>query len=210
MQIREILENKHVTFCFGRLNPPHFGHEGLLKTVKDNAEETGGDWYIFASKSHDNKKNPLDYETKVQWLLKLFPWIEGHLIVDPTIRTILQAADWLRSQGYTSATLVAGEDDMETMGNLLKAYNGKESSHGEYRFDPLNFRISPRLTSATNARAAAENGDEAAFQKATRVDSKAKVNGMTLFQATQKGLEKPVKVPKAKAAPKTKTPKNPK
>jgi len=47
----------HVSFSFGRMNPPHYGHEGLIKTLQSVAKN--GAWALFLSKSQDAKKDPL-------------------------------------------------------------------------------------------------------------------------------------------------------
>jgi len=72
MKIKNLFEedgDKHVTFCFGRFNPPTLGHEQVFKTMKS----MGGDMKIFTSQSQDKKKNPLDYSTKINFLRKMFP-----------------------------------------------------------------------------------------------------------------------------------------
>ena len=177
----------HVSFCFGRMNPPHYGHEGVIKTVQATAK--GGAWAIFVSKSHDNKKNPLPYETKLKWILTLYPQTQGHLVEDPSIKTVLAAAAHLYNKGFRSATFIAGEDDMVQMRKLLEDYNGVEGkSHGSYKFEPLSFVESPRLTSATNARQAATDNNPEAFEMATRVKSNITVDGKTLFQAVRQGM----------------------
>ena len=85
---------KHVAFAFGRFNPPTIGHKKLIDTVVDAAD--GGDFYIFTSQSQDPDKNPLDYQTKVSFLKKLFPSIQNKIVYDMTIKNVLQAADKLR------------------------------------------------------------------------------------------------------------------
>jgi cytidyltransferase-like protein len=190
MKLREIFEapknKKHVVFCFGRMNPPHYGHLSLISAVANNADKS--DWFVFTSKSQDRKKNPLPYASKIAWLRRLFPQLGKHLVTDPTIKTYLQAAAYLYSQGYTSATFVAGDDDLAQMQEPLEQYNGVRSRHGEYNFQPLTFVANPRETSATNARTAAIEGDEEAFIKATGVASDITVDGLSLFQATRAGL----------------------
>ena len=56
MLLRELFEggSKHVTFCFGRFNPPTLGHDQVFKTMKSQ----GGEMRIFTSMSQDKKKNP--------------------------------------------------------------------------------------------------------------------------------------------------------
>ena len=190
MKLREIFEaskdKKHVVFCFGRMNPPHYGHGSLITKVQTTAGK--GDWFIFTSKSQDPKKNPLPYRDKLSWLHALFPALGKHLVPNPEIRTYLQAAAYLYAQGYTSATFIAGDEDMELMQLTLEKYNGVESKHGVYNFQPLQFVTNPRETSATSARQAAISGNEEAFAQATQVSSDLTVNGLTLFQAVRQGM----------------------
>jgi hypothetical protein len=200
MKLREIFEapkqGKHVVFCFGRMNPPHYGHGSLINKVQTTAGK--GDWFIFTSKSQDPKKNPLPYKDKLAWLRTLFPILSAHLIPNPEIRTYLQAAAYLYAQGYTSATFIAGDADMPMMQPTLEKYNGVESKHGVYNFQPLNFIENVKQTSATSARAAAENNDKEAFAQATQVSNELTVNGMTLFQAVRQGMgieDEPEKAP---------------
>ena len=177
---------KHASFCFGRMNPPHYGHKSLFGAVEANAN--GGDWFVFTSKSHDKKKNPIPYPEKVEWIKTLNPKLGSHFVTDPSIKTFLQAAAWLYSQGYTSATFVAGDEDMPAMQPPLEQYNGVQSAHGFYDFKPFNFYENPRETSATSARQAAIDNDPKAFAAATKVPSTLTVNGKTLFQAVRFGL----------------------
>lgn len=178
--------NPHVAFAFGRMNPPHYGHEGLINTLASVAKK--GSWALFLSKSQDAKKNPLTYEQKLKWVKTLYPQTQGHLVEDPSIKTFLQAAAYLYDKGFRSATFVAGEDDMASMRPVLEQYNGKQVAHGFYHFEPLSFMESPRLTSATNAREAAKSGDPEAFERATRVPSNITVDGKTLMQAVRIGM----------------------
>jgi len=176
----------HISFFFGRLNPPHFGHQGLIQTTITSAKN--GAWAGFLSKSQDKKKNPLPYDLKLRWLYTLYPETKGHIVEDPNIKTFLQAAAYLYEKGFRSATFVAGEDDMASMRPVLEQYNGKEVAHGFYKFEPLTFVESPRLTSATNAREAAKSGDADAFERATQVPQNIMVDGKTLMQAVRIGL----------------------
>jgi len=178
--------NPHIAFAFGRMNPPHFGHEGLINTLASVAKK--GSWALFLSKSQDAKKNPLTYDQKVKWVKALYPQTQGHLVEDPSIKTFLQAAAYLYDKGFRSATFVAGEDDMASMRPVLEQYNGKQVAHGFYHFEPLSFMESPRLTSATNAREAAKSGDPEAFERATRVPPNIMVDGKTLMQAVRIGM----------------------
>lgn len=193
MRIKQLFEddnNKHVTFCFGRFNPPTLGHKQVFDTMK----EVGGDMQIFTTLSHDRKKNPLEYNTKIDFLKKMFPRYSEFVMNVPTLNTIMKIASYLYDQGYRHATFVSGSDRMEGFKDLLRTYNGVEGkSHGYYKFETLNFVSSGQREdggeglagiSATAARSAAENNDLAAFAKATGAGE----NIEDLFHAVRKGM----------------------
>ena len=124
---------KHVAFAFGRFNPPTVGHKKLIDTVVDASN--GGDFYIFTRQSQDPDKNPLDYQTKVNFLKKLFPDIQDKIIYDVSIKNVLQAADKLKANGYTAATFVCGSDRVPEFTKLLNTWNGMDKTP---RFGVLN------------------------------------------------------------------------
>ena len=124
---------KHVAFAFGRFNPPTVGHKKLIDTVVDASD--GGDFYIFTSQSQDPDKNPLDYQTKVNFLKKLFPDIQDKIVYDVSIKNVLQAADKLKANGYTAATFVCGSDRVPEFTKLLNTWNGMDKTP---RFGVLN------------------------------------------------------------------------
>jgi len=192
MLLLELFEagTKHVTFCFGRMNPPTIGHKQVLDTMKSQ----GGDMRIFVSQTQDKKKNPLDYATKIKFIKEMFPEYAGDVIDNAGLNTIGKVASYLHEQGYNSATFVAGSDRLEDMKNLLTQYNGVEGkAHGYYKFEVLDFVSSGERedgaegvagVSASGARAAAANNDFEAFQEATGAGELAK----PLFSAVRKGM----------------------
>ena len=192
MRFIDLLEDgvKHVTFCFGRMNPPTVGHEQVFKTMKS----VGGDYKIFLSQTQDPKKNPLDYSTKIKFVKAMFPEHASHVIDDSRLNTIVKVADWLYNSGYTHATFVAGSDRLEPMKQLLTQYNGVEGkAHGFYKFETLDFKSSGDREdgaegvagiSASNARAAAANNDFEAFKASTGAGQYA--DG--LFKAVRAGM----------------------
>ena len=60
-----------LTVAFGRFNPPHAGHLQLMDTAAAAAAEEESDYLIVPSRSNDPKKNPLDADTKVAFMLSL-------------------------------------------------------------------------------------------------------------------------------------------
>ncbi len=192
MKLNELFEagSKHVTFVFGRMNPPTLGHKQLL----DTAKSVGGDYKIFLSQTQDKKKNPLDYSTKIKFVKQMFPEHAAHIVDDAGLNTIVKVASHLYDQGYTDATFVAGSDRLEDMKKLLDAYNGIEGkAHGYYKFGVLDYKSSGDREdgaegvagiSASNARAAAANNDLEAFKDSTGAGDLAK----PLFAAVRKGM----------------------
>jgi hypothetical protein len=192
MFLRELFEqgNKHVTFCFGRMNPPTVGHEQVFKTM----EAQGGEMRIFVSQSQDAKKNPLDYGTKIKFIKAMFPEYASSVVDNAGLNTIVKVASHLFDQGYTTATFVAGSDRLEEMKKLLTAYNGVDGkSHGYYKFEMLDFVSSGERedgaegvagVSASGARLAAANNDFEGFKEATGAGELAN----PLYDAVRKGM----------------------
>lgn len=174
MLLRELFEdnNKHVTFCFGRMNPPTIGHEQVFKTMSS----VGGDVKIFLTQTQDKKSNPLNYEDKIDFVRKIFPKYADNVVEDRNLNTIGKVASYLYDQGYRNATFVGG-DDRADLFQILKQYNGVEGkAHGYYNFDLLDFKSSgsreddaPGIAgiSATKAREAAAGGDLNKFAATT-------------------------------------------
>ena len=183
-------ETKHVTFCFGRMNPPTIGHAEVFKTMSSQ----GGEMKIFVSQSQDKKKNPLDYATKIKFIKEMFPQYAKDVVENAGLNTIGKVASYLHEQGYNAVTFVAGSDRLEDMKNLLTQYNGVEGkAHGFYKFDVIDFASSGDRedgaegvagVSASGARAAAANNDFEGFQEATGAGELAK----PLFAAVRKGM----------------------
>lgn len=192
MKLRELFEaaDKHIAFCFGRMNPPTVGHKQLLDTVAG----VGGDYKIFVSQTQDKKKNPLDYGTKIGFMKAMFPEYSSNIVEDAGLNTVVKVAAYLYAQGYRHATFVAGSDRLEDMSKLLKDYNGVEGkSHGFYKFETLDFKSSGDREdgaegvagiSASGARLAAANGDMKAFAEATGAGQYTE----KLYTAVRKGM----------------------
>lgn len=188
--ITEAQEDKHVTFCFGRMNPPTIGHAQVFKTMA----EQGGDYKIFLSKSQDKKENPLPYNEKIEFVKKIHPEYADHIVEDSSVNTALVAASYLYNLGYTSATFVAGSDRIGQFQKLLAQYNGVEGkAHGYYKFDSLDFVSSGDREdgaegvagiSASGARAAAAASNLEEFANATGAGEYSE----ELYAAVRKGL----------------------
>lgn len=120
---------------FGRFNPPTTGHEKLLDKLASTAK--GKDYFIFTSQSSDPKKNPLDYQTKVKFIRKMFPKHARNIIMDKSVKIFLDSVMYIHKKGYKNLVLIAGSDRVQKFNDLLKKYNGVESRHGKYEFDTI-------------------------------------------------------------------------
>jgi len=192
MRLNELFEtgSKHVTFCFGRMNPPTIGHEQVFKTMASQ----GGDYKIFVSQTQDKKDNPLDYSTKIKFIKAIHTQYADNVVDDASLNTVVKVASYLYNLGYRDATFVAGSDRLEQFKKLLTQYNGIEGkAHGYYKFDVLDFVSSGDREdgaegvagiSASGARSAAANSDLEAFEKATGAGQYAE----PMYNAVRKGM----------------------
>jgi hypothetical protein len=183
---------KSVAFCFGRMNPPTIGHARLLNTTA--RASAGGDYYIFLSHTQDSKKNPLDYNTKIDFVKSMYPQHADHVSYG-SLRTIMEIMEFLYHNNYTDVTYVCGNDRLPAFKELLNKYNGVEGGKTYYKFNSIDIVSSgPRDpdddgvagASASAARAAAEAGDKEEFKKITGAGRFAP----QLYKAVRKGMLK--------------------
>ena len=183
---------KSVAFCFGRMNPPTIGHARLLNTTA--RASAGGDYYIFLSHTQDSKKNPLDYNTKVDFVKAMYPQHADHVSYG-SLRTIMEIMEFLYHNNYTDVTYVCGNDRLPAFKELLNKYNGVEGGKIYYKFNSIDIVSSgPRDpdddgvagVSASAARLAAEEGNKEEFKKITGAGRFAP----QLYKAVRKGMLK--------------------
>ena len=183
---------KSVAFCFGRMNPPTIGHARLLNTTA--RASNGGDYYIFLSHTQDSKKNPLDYNTKVDFVKSMYPQHAEHVSYG-SLRTIMEIMEFLYHNNYTDVTYVCGNDRLPAFKELLNKYNGVDGGKTYYKFNSIDIVSSgPRDpdddgvagASASSARDAAEAGNKEEFKKITGAGRFAP----QLYKAVRKGLLK--------------------
>jgi hypothetical protein len=132
---------KHGVLAFGRMNPPTVGHEQVINKVHEMAKKYNANHKVVLSKSQDEKKNPLDVNTKVKHAKRAFPGtnIEGASEEKPTI--MHHAADMFKS-GVEHLHVIAGSDRVEEYHKLLHKYNGVGGKHGEYHFKSIHVHSS--------------------------------------------------------------------
>ena len=186
-------ETKEVVFTFGRFNPPTVGHEKLISKVASLAK--GNNYRVYASKSQDAKKNPLDFNTKVKTMRKMFPKHGRNIMSDKDVRNALDILVKLYDQGFTKVTMVVGSDRVNEFSALTNKYNGVKSRHGMYNFeDGINVVSAGERDpdaddvsgmSASKMRAAAADNDYPTFSKGLPSSFK---GGKDLFDSLRKAM----------------------
>ena len=120
-----------LTVVFGRFNPPTVGHKKLLDTA--HGISAGSDFKVYPSRSQDSKKNPLNPDSKVEYMKKMFPKYEDNIINDDNMKTIFNVLQGAYDDGYTEVTIVVGSDRLGEFKNLANKYNGEL-----YDFEDIN------------------------------------------------------------------------
>ena len=100
MQPPEVKKTKGtLTIAFGRFNPPTTGHEKLLDTVASSSDNN--DYMIIPSRTQDKKKNPLDANTKVSVMQKMFPKHKDKIVNDANNKTIFDVLKKAHTDGLS-------------------------------------------------------------------------------------------------------------
>jgi len=179
-----------VTFTFGRFNPPTIGHEKLMDATK----KIGRNYRVYASHSQDANKNPLDYNTKVKYMKRMFPK-HSRSIKSDKVRTAIDVAVKLHDEGFRNLTMVVGSDRVREFQKLLDDYNGKEARHGFYDFKTIKVKSAGERDpdaegisgmSASKMRKAAQNNDYDSFKQGLPVGYR---DGEKLFKDVQKKMK---------------------
>ena len=166
-----LVENtKEVAFVFGRFNPPTIGHQIVFDKLKTVARS--GSYRVYASKSLDPKKNPLDFKTKIKFLRKMFPKHARSIMADKDVRTVFDILVKLYDQGFTKVSMVVGDDRVKEFTILLDKYNGVDGRHGYYKFEGLN---------VINAGVRDPDSDNASGMSASKMRAAAQQNDLKQF-----------------------------
>ena len=112
-----------LTIAFGRFNPPTTGHEKLLNTVAKIAGK--GEYKIYPSRSNDQKKNPLDPDTKISVMRQMYPKHGERIVNDANSKTIFDVLKQAHADGYSGVNIVVGSDRQPEFEKLANQYNGQ-------------------------------------------------------------------------------------
>ena len=115
-----------LTLAFGRFNPPTIGHEQLMNVARDAAKkDKDGQYMIFPSRTQDKKKNPLDPDTKIAYMQRMYPDHADNIVNDPETKTIFDVLKMAHNDGYTNVRIIGGADRVKEFDKLSGNYNGK-------------------------------------------------------------------------------------
>ena len=149
-----------VTVVFGKFNPPTKAHQKVLSAAKQTA--SGGNFYIFPSRTEDQKKNPLPPDLKIDYMKEMYPEYAENIIDSDEFKTIFDVFIFLNQEGYTAVNVVCGAERVSEIDNLTNKNNGKA-----YQFNSVNVISagakdpdSESESSAMSRKAAAENDFE--------------------------------------------------
>lgn len=172
---------------FGRFNPPHKGHREAWETASKFSH-----WYVGTNQSTQGPKDPLPYDVKIQAMLTIWPAIEGHIVAEQTWWSL--ASKVFELHGPVTLHVVTDENDAKVFVPGLQKQNGVKGPHGFYNFKEIVWEPAPRLSSATDLRAAVRANDRTAFSNAAGVDANTPVNGTPFFDLVARYLNQyPVK-----------------
>ena len=115
-----------LTLAFGRFNPPTIGHEQLMNVARDAAKkDKDGQYLIFPSRTQDKKKNPLDPDTKISYMKRMYPDHADNIVNDPETKTIFDVLKMAHNDGYTNVRIIGGSDRVKEFDKLSGNYNGQ-------------------------------------------------------------------------------------
>ena len=187
MKLRQLFEaTETVGIIFGRFNPPHQGHKAAWEEAAKNTH-----WYVGTNKSTIGPKDPLPFDIKIQAMETIWPEIKGHIIAEQTWWSLATAV--YKKHGEIDLKIITDETDAKVFVPGLQKSNGVESKHGYYKFKSIEWQQAPRVSSATELRAAVANDDPKKFAKAAGVPADTIVAGEPFFDLVKYYLGKQVK-----------------
>ena len=165
-------KSKHSVMAFGRMNPPHSGHQSVVDKVADVAKKVGAKrGRVVVSHSQDKKKNPLDQKSRMGYIKKMNPAnkVRGSSKEHPNF---LSYAKKLHKKGTTDLHVVTGSDRAKEFKKTLDKYNNHPD---HYSFKSINVHSAgdkrdPKAKGTTGAsgtkqREYAKAGDYKSFSK---------------------------------------------
>lgn len=150
-----------VTVVFGKFNPPTKSHKKVFDVAKQTA--SGGNFYIFPSRTQDGKKNPLDPDTKIAYMKEMFPEYADNIIDSDEFNTIFDVFQSLNQEGYTGINIVCGAERVSEIDNLANKNN--QQLYDFISINVVSAGAKDPETDSDVARKTAAEGDFETFKK---------------------------------------------
>ena len=97
-----------------------------MNVARDAAKkDKDGQYMIFPSRTQDKKKNPLDPDTKISYMQRMYPDHADNIVNDPETKTIFDVLKMAHNDGYTNVRIIGGADRVKEFEKLSGNYNGK-------------------------------------------------------------------------------------
>lgn len=185
MKIHQLLENEQlpeeieeVAIIFGRFNPPHQGHVAAWKEAAKSPA-----WYVGTNQDTAGIKDPLPYDIKIEAMTTLLPEVADHIVPEQSWWTL---ATWVyKKHGPVTLKVVTDEKDSRIFVKGLQDQNEIQGPHGFFRFRNIEWQEAPRVSSATDLRAAVEHNDPQKFEQAAGVPANTIVAGHPFFEVVK-------------------------
>ena len=181
-------KNNTLVFAFGRFNPPTVGHAKLMSKVITEARSNRANHIVYASASTDKRSNPLDVNTKVKFMKKMFPK-NNIKAAGGNQRTFIEILKFFNKM-YGNIIMIAGSDRVSEFQKLSDKYNGRDYNYKSIKLvssgerDPDAEGV--RGISASKMREMAKNNDYRSFKSG--VPNLSDRDSKALFSAVKKGM----------------------
>ena len=181
-------KNNTLVFAFGRFNPPTVGHAKLMSKVITEAQSNRANHIVYASASIDKRSNPLDVNTKVKFMKKMFPK-NNIKAAGGNQRTFIEILKFFNKM-YGNIIMIAGSDRVSEFQKLSDKYNGRDYNYKSIKLvssgerDPDAEGV--RGISASKMREMAKNNDYRSFKSG--VPNLSDRDSKALFDAVKKGM----------------------
>ncbi len=178
--------------AFGRVNPPTAGHMKLLSAMENiGKKERANDVRFYGSLSQDAKRNPLDHETKLNYLQKMAKNAGLRVAIMKgarSVNTVIKMLEDLSKEGFEKVVLVAGSDRIDEYRRFekyaldfgIKEYEVVSAGDRDPDADGVTG------LSASKMRAAVVNKDFNTFKLG--VPDLSNTDAKLLYTATKKGM----------------------
>ena len=151
-------KEQSVIFTFGRFNPITKGHQQNVNELISLGKKFNATPILFLSQSQDAKKNPLNFEDKVNLANRFF---DIKVSTNAKLKTAYQILEDLGKQGYKTVYFVVGEDRVKEFGRM----GGYAPDYGIENFEVVSSGARTKGVSGTDMRNYVLNDDFDSFKK---------------------------------------------